>query len=136
MSQSFENGITIVIVAHGRSDVVHQTLAGLAQCDQPTNYRQLVLVENGPACGMDTVVAEFRDRLSIVHERIESPRKSVALNHALKIIERGWALFIDDDVRVKPDWILKYAEAFASASEDATLAAPPMWIMNSDHPNG
>lgn len=124
MNPSEENGITIVMVAHGRSDVVRQTLAGLAQCNQPANYRPLILVENGPECGMDAVVAEFRDRLSIVHERIGSPRKSVALNHALKIIERGWALFIDDDVRVNPDWIQAYAEVIAQAPEGHYFGGP------------
>ena len=130
--------VTIVIVAHGRPEVLRQTLAGLASCDQPESFRGTIVVENGPACGIDAVIAEFQDRLRIVHETVVSPKKTVALNHALHQLSTGWALFIDDDVRVSPDWITVYANAFADEPERYYFGGPtsvdyeqrpPKWLL-------
>ncbi len=112
------------MVAHGRADVVRQTLEGLAHCEQPDSFQGLILVENGPPCGMSDVVAEFQTQLRIEHITIDSPQKTLALNHALRRIGTGWALFIDDDVRVKPDWIAVYADAIAREPQGYYFGGP------------
>ena len=104
--------ITLIIVAHGRADILRKTLAGLADCQKPISFHGTILAENGPPCGIESVVAEFQDELRIEHIRISDPRKTVALNVAIEKAETGWALFIDDDVRVSSDWMMHYARAF------------------------
>ena len=121
---STSNSITSVMVAHGRSAVVAQTLRGLADCEQPASYERMILVENGPPCGMAEAIAPFRERLRITHETASSPKKTVALNHALQWIGTGWALFIDDDVRVSPDWIRCYAEAISHERQGHYFGGP------------
>ena len=116
--------ITIVMVAHGRADVVRQTLTSLANCKQPAAFAGMILVENGPPCGMAEAIAPFQDQLRITHETVSSPKKTVALNHALKLIGTGWALFIDDDVRVSSDWISLYAHAIAREPKGYYFGGP------------
>ncbi len=74
--------ITLIIVAHGRADILRKTLAGLAACQKPDSFRGTILAENGPPCDMESVVAEFQDQLRIEHLRVAVRRKSVALNAA------------------------------------------------------
>lgn len=116
--------ITLIIVAHGRADVLRKTLAGLASCDQPATFRGTIVAENGPPCGMDDVVAEFSNSLRIEHLQVNDPRKSVALNTALRAAVPGWALFIDDDVRVSRSWMELYAAAFATSPQGHYFGGP------------
>jgi glycosyltransferase involved in cell wall biosynthesis len=129
--------ITLIMVAHGRAEVLRKTLAGLAACTQPTAFRGTIVAENGPPCGMEAVIAEFSQTLRIEHLRVTDRRKSVALNEALHAAESGWALFIDDDVRVSPDWIQVYADAIAESPDGHYFGgptacdyeqAPPEWL--------
>ena len=124
MSPTGSLEITIIIVAHGRPEVLRKTLADLARCDQPDWFRGTIVVENGPPCDMAAVISEFQDRLRIQHETIASPKKTVALNHALRRLGRGWALFIDDDVRVNPNWITVYTTAIAAEPERYYFGGP------------
>ncbi len=133
------NPITIVIVAHGRADILRSTLMGLAACQKPVSFRGTILAENGPPCGIESVVAEFQEELCIEHLRISDPRKTVALNAAVEKAETGWAIFIDDDVRVPADWIMHYARAFEQAPAGYYFGGPtrcdyeeipPDWLLH------
>lgn len=129
--------ITLIIVAHGRAEVLRKTLAGLAACTLPAAFRGTIVAENGPPCGMEAVITEFSQALRIEHLRVTDRRKSVALNDALRHVGTGWALFIDDDVRVSPDWIQLYAQAidehpqghyFGGPTACDYEQTPPEWL--------
>ncbi len=55
--------LTVVIVAHGRPDLLERTLTSLAACDLPACYRRCLVIENGRRCGVEEVVRDASSRV-------------------------------------------------------------------------
>lgn len=128
--------ITILAATHGRPDLLQRTFGYLAQCEIPSEYDGIIIIENGGRFGAEQVVEQADPRLKARYIFEQKGNKSRALNIALKLVE-GAALFIDDDVRVNPDFLTLYAEAVRSSPPRTFLGgpvevdyeeAPPDWL--------
>ena len=116
--------ITVLIAASGQPALLARTLAALAACERPSGYGGVVVVENGPRCGIEDVVravpADARARYLYVPEA----NKSHALNVALAEVEDGLAVFTDDDSRADSHLLVAYARGSAGASGGEFYGGP------------
>lgn len=101
----------IVIATAGRPDLLGRTLASLADCRKPDNYRKTIVVENGPKCGAEEIVKSFDARLRTQYVYVPLGNKSNALTTVLRMVGECLIFFTDDDVRIHPDTLCAYAEA-------------------------
>lgn len=102
----------VLIPTHGRAPLLGRTLSSLAECVLPGGYVETVVVENGPKCGAESIVAAAEAGLRVRYMHIAEANKSNALNEAIKSLpEDAFIVFFDDDVRFAPDALAAYAEA-------------------------
>ena len=130
--------LTILIPTHGRPTLLKRTLDSLAQCVLTESYEELVVIENGSRVGAKKVVASLPPRLNARYMNREQGNKSFALNEALNTIRGGLVVFFDDDVRVHPDVLVRYAEVargvekgvfFGGPTDVDYEQPPPAWLL-------
>jgi hypothetical protein len=88
---------------------VKRTLESLAACEKPSTYRGALVVENGPPCGIQAVVAARPREEQVRYCYVPEPNKSHALNVALATLDEGLIFFTDDDVRFDQQVLMAYA---------------------------
>lgn len=103
---------TIVIISHGRPDLLKRTLESLEQCEFPATFSGTLVIENGKRCGNEAVVLAASAALRATYQFVEAPVKSASLNHAARQYPGQWLVFFDDDVRLSPDVLNTYVAAF------------------------
>ena len=118
------HSIYTVIATCGRSFLLHRTLQSLAECHKPEMFEKLVLVENGPKGEAESICFSLSNKLCIQYIYNHEPGKSLALNTALEAIPEGLIVFFDDDVRLHPDILLRYAEAANREGKTAFFKGP------------
>jgi GT2 family glycosyltransferase len=131
--------IVVLIAACGQPELLRRTLKSLAECDKPDRYAGVVVAENGPRCGLVTVVREFAAQHRFQYFYSEPPNKSLALNRALAQVEtNSLAVFTDDDVLVPQQTLMAYSQAAAGRESgefyggpiipDYEGPPPPTWL--------
>ena len=130
--------LNVLIAACGQPALLQRTLQSLAACKKPDGYAGVIVVENGPRCGLDAVVNQFSASLCIRHAYSEPPNKSLALNRVLAQLGTALVVFTDDDVQVPEGTLLAYARAAAQRTgaefyggpilPDYEGDPPPAWL--------
>jgi glycosyltransferase involved in cell wall biosynthesis len=110
--------VTVIICTYNRSDLLRQTLAGVAQQDYPAGELEVLVIDNNSRDDTRTAVAEFADAPHAPRHVLETAQ---GLDHARN---RGLAeatgdilLFADDDILVQPDWVRQIAAPFAADAD-------------------
>lgn len=129
-----------VIATHERPALLRRTLDSLAECEQPESYRATIVVENGSKTGAERIVRSCKDGINAKYIYTPRGNKSHALNRALQEIPNGLIYFTDDDVRLRPSVLVRYAEAAKQEGRDAFFGGPtgvdyeeppPNWLVSS-----
>jgi GT2 family glycosyltransferase len=130
--------LVVLIAACGQPAVLQRTLRSLSECEKPVGFGGVIVVENGPRCGLDAIVGSFGSGCRFQYRYSEPPNKSLALNRALREIGDPLVFFTDDDVLVPPRTLVAYAEAAAQCSggefyggpisPDYESDPPPAWL--------
>jgi GT2 family glycosyltransferase len=127
-----------VIATHERPSLLERTLESLAQCERPEAYQETLVVENGSKAGTEDVVHAFEDTLNARYLYTPRGNKSHALNLALQEIDEGLIYFTDDDVRLHPSVLKRFAEAaqqkgrhtfFGGPTDVDYEEEPPDWLV-------
>jgi glycosyltransferase involved in cell wall biosynthesis len=106
-----EMRISVVIATHRRADLLERTLRSLAEARRPAGFDRVVVVENGEPCGAEAACARLAERLPIDYSFQPDPGKGRSLQWAIERLRDGFALFLDDDVRVCDEILVRYAAA-------------------------
>lgn len=118
------SNLVVVIATAGRAELLRRTLDSLLECRKPDNYRETIVVENGPRLGAEEVVRSFRSNLNTRYVYVSRANKSHALNKALETIGESLIFFTDDDVRFHHDTLCAYAEAAAGVQGGQFYGGP------------
>jgi len=128
----------VLIAAAGKPHLLARTLRCLTECERPASYRGTIVVENGPRCGIETVVRNCPRELGLRHLYVREANKSHALNCALPHLEDGLVCMTDDDVRLDRHWLVAYDRAATNLERgefyggpvliDAEHGMPPEWL--------
>ena len=131
------------ICTHNRARLLDQTLQSICAAAPPVEH-QLEILVTASACTDSTlqVLNAHRGRLPITVIEESRAGASLARNVAARRAHGRIIVWIDDDVRVQPDWLLAYERAFR-AFPDAKLfggsiipafeGGPPAWLSEAFH---
>lgn len=101
--------IIVLIAVAGNDSPIEATLDSLSKCIKPLNYKQTIIVENGPKCGIELLLKKYESTLNLKYLYQPRANKSAALNTALETIEENSLLFMtDDDTTFDKNILLEY----------------------------
>jgi glycosyltransferase involved in cell wall biosynthesis len=107
--------ITIVLCTYNRCKSLVTALNSVAACVLPESVEwEILVVDNNSKDATREVVTEFFNRYPSRIRYIFEPKqgKSNALNTGIREARGHTLAFIDDDVRVEPDWLEKLTARF------------------------
>jgi GT2 family glycosyltransferase len=131
--------LVVNIATSGRPDLLKRTLESLSACQLPPNYRETVVVENGPRSSADAVVSAVRPDLRARYMYVSTGNKSASLNAALSTLDDCLIFLTDDDVKFAPQALSAYADAAKSAGRGHFFGGPtsadydvppPKWLLD------
>ena len=106
--------LSVVIATHARAASLARALETIAAADRRGLDVEVVVVENGPPCGVDAIVRARQARLPLRYVHLPEANKAAADNCALDAGGLGEiVVFTDDDVTVDAGWL----QAIAAACE-------------------
>jgi GT2 family glycosyltransferase len=117
----------------GRPTLLDRTLRSLAACHRPPEYRETVVIENGPQSGAEGVVRRAANLLPVRYMHVAPANKSAALNALLESCGDSLYVFTDDDVRVEPTLLDDYVR-FANEHGPGTYFGGPALIDYEEEP--
>jgi glycosyltransferase involved in cell wall biosynthesis len=129
--------LTVFIATYNRADTLSGTLQEFTRLQPPASGWKLVVVDNGCTDNTREVLDAFRDRLPLTYLYEGELGKNAALNTGLTQLEGDLAVFTDDDVFLRPDWLLRLRTA-ADENPEYTMFGgvivprwevnPPVWL--------
>jgi hypothetical protein len=132
--------ITVVIATAGRPALLARTLQSLSLCERPASLSEVVVVENGQQCDVESICRQDFNGLRIQYRWSAMRGKNASLNLAMQSIpDDGLVLFADDDLRFTDRYLAAYAEAaslhpnghfFGGPFEAEYESSPPQWLRN------
>lgn len=114
----------IIIPTHQRPDLLKRTLATIAHATLPSSLQRIIVVENGGRSGAQVVCKQFAQRLPVSYLYAQEPGAPNARNIAAGHSSSDILLFIDDDIRVLPDTLNAYHEAFQRHGPSCFFGGP------------
>ena len=95
--------------AYQAAALVPDTLAAIRRCASPGVPWELILVDDGSSDGTAGLAAPIADRVV----RLDAPAggPAGARNVGARVARGEWLLFVDADVRVHPDTLLRFRES-------------------------
>lgn len=105
--------ISVGICTWNRSELLSRTLDSLTRLEIPDGVDwELLVVDNCSTDDTSAVLRSYRDELPLTPLYEERAGKTYALNRAIDAASGDYVVWTDDDVRVAPDWLAAYHEAF------------------------
>jgi glucosyl-dolichyl phosphate glucuronosyltransferase len=135
--------ISIVICTWNRERLLKSTLESLCRLHPPERSKwEVVVILNNCSDGSPSTVGQFSNRLPIVGEVEPRQGLSHARNRGIDVASGSVLIWIDDDVRVAPEWLRGYEEAFSQWPQASLFGGailpefegnPPAWLKRSWH---
>lgn len=132
--------ITIAVCTWNRARLLEQTLHSLTQLDVPPGLDwEVVVINNNSPDRTATVLESFVSRLPLRYFLETNQGIAFARNRAALEARGNVILWTDDDIRVKSNWLVGYADAFAKHPECGFFGGPvelsfegvpPTWLLN------
>jgi glucosyl-dolichyl phosphate glucuronosyltransferase len=132
--------ITIAVCTWNRARLVEQTLHSLTQLEVPSGLNwEVVVINNNSPDRTAAVLESFVSKLPMRHFLETNQGIAFARNRAALEARGDVILWTDDDIRVKPNWLAGYADAFATHPECGFFGGPvelsfegvpPTWLLD------
>lgn len=131
---------SVVMCTHGgRSSLLERSLRSIAAAHWPASFEELIVVENGPRLGAETICQCWSTRLPLRYVNEPKRGASHARNRGIAEASSEVLLLLDDDIRLAPGALLAYEEAFRIGGDryfyggpvipDYTGDPPPDWLL-------
>jgi glycosyltransferase involved in cell wall biosynthesis len=106
--------ISVVICTRNRCATLKKVLGSLEHQSSTGLRWEIVVVDNGSVDQTKEVVEEFTSKVEFPTRYVleREPGLSNARNHGIRESEGNIVAFLDDDVRVAPDWLAELKTAF------------------------
>ncbi len=108
--------IAIILCTYSRAQSLARALGSVASSMVPDDVTwEVLVIDNNSSDNTRDIVQNIRDRHPGIFRYIFEPKpgKSNALNRAIRETDADVLAFMDDDVRVEPDWLHKLTRIFA-----------------------
>jgi glycosyltransferase involved in cell wall biosynthesis len=129
--------LTVLLATRNRGRILASVLESFCHLQPPMSGWKLVVIDNGSTDQTSQVLASFTDRLPLCSLHEPKPGKNVALNTGLDWVEGDLAIFTDDDVFPRADWLIELRNAadthpaysmFGGTILPRWETQPPAWI--------
>lgn len=130
--------ITVVIATSGRPALLTRTLQSLSRCERPAALKEVVVVENGEQCDVESICRQDFGGLPVRYHWSPSRGKNASLNLAISSLpDEDLVLLADDDLRFAESYLVAYADAvarypkghfFGGPFEAEYESSPPTWL--------
>ena len=110
-------GFSIIIPTYNRSMQLDSCLASLTQMDFPKDCYEVVVVDDGSATSMETVVEPHRQFMNIRLIVQENSGPGAARNNGVAHARGRFIAFTDDDCTVAENWLTKLSERLIADSQ-------------------
>ena len=119
--------LSVIVPAHQGAGILADTLGALRAAESPGVPWELVVVDDGSTDETAGVAARFADRVVRLDGLPKGP--AAARNAGVELARGEWLLFVDADVRVRPDTLRRFWESVenhpAAAAIFGTYDATP-----------
>lgn len=105
--------VYILVVSYGKSEYTRSVIDDFFQSKKPVTDTKLLIIENGPQPELKTIV-KSKFYKEVVYHYLNTPIKAKAINFAIRNCipeDEAFIICIDNDIRFKADFIIKYFEA-------------------------
>ena len=128
---------TVLLATKNRAPILRDVLESFCHLQAPQGGWKLVVVDNGSTDDTERVLGSFSNRLPLHTMREARQGKNFALNSGLTLLEGDLAVFTDDDVFPRNDWLIQLRQAADEHSDYSIFGgvvvprwetSPPHWI--------
>jgi len=117
--------VTVGIPTWNRAALLTQTLAALAEMRIPEELEwEVIVCDNNSTDATRAVVERAAARLPVRYCFEAAQGTSHAQNRLVAEALGRWLIFIDDDIRVEPDWLEEYVRAIRRYHEAVCFGGP------------
>lgn len=110
-------GFSIIIPTYNRPMQLDSCLASLARLDFPKDRYEVVVVDDGGATSMETIVEPYRQIMNMTLLVQENAGPAVARNNGVAHSRGMFIAFMDDDCAPDRDWLTKLSERLLADPE-------------------
>ena len=103
--------LTVLVATYNGAYTLQESLNAHCRLQPPAGGWKLVVVDNGSSDETRQIICSFKDRLPLTYIVEPHRGKSVALNAGLSRVEGDLAVFTDDDVLPREDWLIEMRRA-------------------------
>jgi glycosyltransferase involved in cell wall biosynthesis len=104
---------SVIVCTRNRHQQLEQLLCSMtAMAVPPSLTWELIVVDNGSTDDTPAVIESFKTNLPVRRLFQPKPGKSNAQNFGVPAAAGEYFIWIDDDVRVEPNWLVAYLAAF------------------------
>jgi len=104
---------SVVVPTYGRPEALARCLAALERLDRGGPTLEVLVVDDGGAGTLDSLVAPMRRRMDVTLLRQAHAGPGAARNAGLGAARGRWVAFTDDDCTPRPGWLAGFAHRFA-----------------------
>jgi len=120
MNQSLPQ-YSIIIPAFNRADEIRELLTSIAALDFPRDKFEVIVSDDGSSDNTSQLVKSFQEKYNYNLRFISQENKGpgAARNHAMENARSLFFIFVDSDVTMPPDWLLKINNQLSFENADA-----------------
>jgi Glycosyl transferase family 2 len=118
--------VSIVVPTHNRRDWLVRLLADLDRQDMPHRLYEVIVVDDGSTDGTKTAVEAICTGYPLSYSRQECRGPAAARNAGLRRARGEYAILLDDDIHVGPDFIRAHIDVHGKF--DDAIVFGPCWL--------
>jgi glucosyl-dolichyl phosphate glucuronosyltransferase len=130
-------GVSIVIPTYNRAEYLRGTLASLSELNVPQGVDvEVLVIDNNCTDDTANVAASAARSLPFPVRHVVETQQGLCFgrNRGIAEARHEHLAYLDDEIRVSPDWLTGYLEAIDGHSADAVVG-PVFPLLPADHPD-
>jgi glycosyltransferase involved in cell wall biosynthesis len=108
---------SIIIPTYNRPGQLGSCLGSLERLEFPKSRYEVVVVDDGSNCGMETVIEPYRQTMNITLIEQENSGPGIARNTGVANSRGKFIAFTDDDCKPEPNWLSRFSELLGEDPE-------------------
>jgi GT2 family glycosyltransferase len=119
--------VAVVILTCNQTKVTLDCLTSLQRCRY--EHKRVILVDNGSEEDPREIVKKHFENITVIRNDTNlgaSGGRNIGIDYAFKNLNFQYILFMDNDVVVAPDFLVKMVEAIEACEDPAIQLASPM----------
>lgn len=113
--------LSIVIPTYNRPQRLAKCLAAISRSDYPSDLFEVIVVDDGSATSLESIVAPFRKRLNLALVTQTNAGPAKARNRGVTLAQGEYIVFTDDDCEPDVKWLQAFADRLSTNGSNYML---------------